>query len=462
MLCQQVCDLAERKPVCKMAAITEPISVKSPGKISKRVEKELHQTKVVIRRLPPDFTQEKLLESIPLFPDHYFFYFSPGDPTAGALGCSRAYIGFSNEEDIPPFHAQYDGSIFESEKGVKYRAVIEFAPYQGVPKKMKRKLDVRCGTIEQDSDYKFFVESLEAKAEPLSSVELSSYLEGPSSKAPENQTTPLIEYLRDRRSKSRGRGRGSSVEVRKKQKGDSSSKSKTPSKSGKSEKFEKDTSKISKSKSSRSKHDSKFQEETKHHSHRSTSGTVSTNHIGNDTSTPTSSLGADRGQVKEKGLGEKDDKGKVIQNGDVREGRDRGGGKGRRNRERPDRAIYTPRNRSSDQLSGSPSGRSNPKEYDGRARDGGESYSCSKHGDKSSNHRFYDRDKSDEYAQRDRSGGRDKEHTYDDTRELKKKPRERYRSGGGGGRGRDGQYQGGRSSRGGERKKYSDSEFHDR
>ena len=37
-------------------------------KVSRRVEKELNQTKVIVRRLPPDFTEEKFLEQFSPFP----------------------------------------------------------------------------------------------------------------------------------------------------------------------------------------------------------------------------------------------------------------------------------------------------------------------------------------------------------------------------------------------------------
>lgn len=195
-------------------------------KVSKRVEKELHQTKVIIRRLPPDFTEEKLREKLSSLPPHSYFYFAPGDPTLGPHGCSRAYISFTDESLMLPFRDQFDGYVFETEKGQKYRSIIEFAPYQGIPKKSKRKPDARCGTIEQDADYQAFLQAYEAKPEPLPSVDLITYIgDIGASKKSDVQVTPLIEYLEKRRSSRSSKGGKNKVfvvEPRKKRKGDSS------------------------------------------------------------------------------------------------------------------------------------------------------------------------------------------------------------------------------------------------
>lgn len=198
-------------------------------KISKRVEKELQQTKVIIRRLPPDFTEEKLLEKLSPLPPHNYFYFAPGDPTLGPHGCSRAYISFAELPSILPFRDQLDGSVFETEKEQKYRAIVEFAPYQNIPKKSKRKPDTRCGTIEQDADYQAFLLSYETKPESRPSIDLLTYSEDAvANKVPDVQVTPLIEYLKEKRRGSRG-GKNKVLVVeskRKRKSGESASKTK--------------------------------------------------------------------------------------------------------------------------------------------------------------------------------------------------------------------------------------------
>lgn len=176
------------------------MSVETTGKISKRVEKELHQNKVTIRRLPPDFTEEKFLTIINPLPVHSYFYFAPGDSSLGPHGYTRAYITFEDETEIVSFRDQYDGVVLESDQGTKYRIIVEYAPFQTTPRKIKKKADARTGTIEQDSDYKAFLEAYEAQNEGGSNLDLSSYLEElEANKVQGIQPTPLTEYLKEKR-----------------------------------------------------------------------------------------------------------------------------------------------------------------------------------------------------------------------------------------------------------------------
>ena len=357
----------------------------SGNKISKRVEKELHQTKVIIRRLPPDITEERFREIINPFPDHTYFYLAPGDQTLGPLGCSRAYITFEKEEEIVFFRDQYDGMILESEKGGKYRAIVEFAPYQGIPK--KRKADYRCGTIDKDSDYQSFLQSLDSRPEPRPSVKLETYLEElEANKIQDVQVTPLIEYLREKRS---GRSRGR-VDLKKKRKGggeSSSGKNKRSSKSADS--AELSSPKGSKSRDSSSSKGKKEKKESDSASSRTGSSTklASTQEAGGGgEASSTSRSGSSH---RSGGEGRQERKEKYRGGSDRKEGgggQDGGSGdtsgekesrKGRqRNRDRSDRPIYVPRSR--DQGSGGGGGgggaeRENTRDYpnrSGRGRQG--------------------------------------------------------------------------------------------
>ena len=173
-------------------------------KVSKRVEKELHQTKVVMRHLPPDFTEEKLNNVLAPLPSHNYFYFAPGDPDLGPSGYSRAYINFTDENELVTFRDKFDGLVLETEKGSKCRAIVEFAPFQNVPKKSKHRVDPRCGTIEQDPEYIEFVKSLTEKQQAQRpSVDLSALLleQMETQKTPSVQKTPLIEFLKEKKAK---------------------------------------------------------------------------------------------------------------------------------------------------------------------------------------------------------------------------------------------------------------------
>ncbi len=185
------------------------MSAGSSFKVSKRVEKELHQTKVVIRRLPPDFTIEKFQETVQPLPSNSYFYFAPGDPSFGPHGCCRAYISFNNESEIIPFRDKYDGLVLESEKKVKYRMTVEYAPFQNIPKKTKKKPDPRVGTIDQDTDYIEFLKAYETTEEPNLSLDLVAYLQNlESTKSKEVQPTPLTEYLDKKGLRKKARSEG--------------------------------------------------------------------------------------------------------------------------------------------------------------------------------------------------------------------------------------------------------------
>ena len=369
----------------------------SGAKVSKRVEKELHQNKVVIRRLPPDYNEEKLKELINPFPDHTYFYFSPGDHTLGPLGCSRAYVTFENEEEIVPFRDQYDGMILESEKGCKYRAIVEFAPYQGVPKKAKRKPDARIGTIEKEPDFQAFMQSLEGQPEPRPAITLETYLEElEANKIQDVQVTPLIEYLRDRMSGRGGRSRGR-VDMKKKRKGESSggkSKSyKTSSKSSSSV----DVADTTKSRESDSKGRPKEKKESESVSRSGSSSKL----VQEEGESRAKSGGVSqryssesRQERKEKYRGSSDRKGSGggQETADTASGEKESRQEKRRNRDRPDRSVYVPRGR--DQGSGSGGGERDSKEssrdYYGRGGRGKQGRS----------------DQSSDYGGRPRSRGR--------------------------------------------------------
>ncbi|XP_041357554.1 regulator of nonsense transcripts 3A-like isoform X2 [Gigantopelta aegis] len=161
-------------------------------------------SKVVMRRLPPSLTPEQFLEQVSPLPNYDFFYFVKADMSLGQWAFTRAYINFQQPEDIYIFRDKFDGYIFLDSKGNEYPAIVEFAPFQKVPKKKAKKPDAKKGTIEQDSDYLKFVESLtNPDDEPVSSID--TYLEELEQREKETKgnrvkmSTPLIEFLLKRR-----------------------------------------------------------------------------------------------------------------------------------------------------------------------------------------------------------------------------------------------------------------------
>ena len=173
-------------------------------RVLKRAEKELAQTKVILRHLPPDFTQDQLSTVLDRLPPHDYFTFVSGNLELGKFGCARAYINFKHCEHIVPFRDAYDGMVLETgNKGVKYRLIIELAPYQIVPRR-PAKLDRRCGGISQDPEYKGFLEQYGRQVDPLPSIDVTYLHEVEKRKVDSLQATPLTAYLRDKYSVPRG------------------------------------------------------------------------------------------------------------------------------------------------------------------------------------------------------------------------------------------------------------------
>ncbi|XP_033207112.1 regulator of nonsense transcripts 3A isoform X2 [Belonocnema kinseyi] len=164
-------------------------------------EKCRPMTKVIIRRLPPSMTQEQFMEQISPLPDYDHLYLVKADMSLGQNGFSRAYINFVNQQDIFIFREKFDNYVFVDAKGTEYPAVVEFAPFQRLPKKrMGKKKDLKCGTIETDLYYISFVESLKTQEnETGNNQPKTEYSYQPTDDTPKKISTPLLDYLKQRK-----------------------------------------------------------------------------------------------------------------------------------------------------------------------------------------------------------------------------------------------------------------------
>ncbi|XP_077514409.1 uncharacterized protein LOC144125156 isoform X3 [Amblyomma americanum] len=181
---------------------------RSSSEASKSKEKKDKSflTKVVIRRLPPTMTEEQFLEQISPVPESDYMYFVKGDKSRGPHAFSRAYINFVNQDEIFIFKEKFDDYVFIDEKGNEYSAIVEYAPFQKIPKRRTRKKDPKCGTIEQDPEYLKFLESLE-QPEEVTLPSIDTYIEEIEAREKEMKAnngclkvvTPLIEYLQQRK-----------------------------------------------------------------------------------------------------------------------------------------------------------------------------------------------------------------------------------------------------------------------
>ncbi|XP_064348984.1 regulator of nonsense transcripts 3A isoform X1 [Camelus dromedarius] len=172
------------------------------GGVSKpREEKRTVLSKVVIRRLPPGLTKEQLAEQLHPLPAHDYFEFFTADLSLYPHLYSRAYINFRNPDDILLFRDRFDGYIFIDSKGLEYPAVVEFAPFQKIAKKKLKKKDAKTGSIEDDPEYKKFLEAYCVEEEKTSAnpETLLGDIEAKTRELIARRTTPLLEYIKNRK-----------------------------------------------------------------------------------------------------------------------------------------------------------------------------------------------------------------------------------------------------------------------
>ncbi|XP_038604409.1 regulator of nonsense transcripts 3B [Tachyglossus aculeatus] len=157
-------------------------------------------SKVVIRRLPPSLTKEQLEEHLQPLPEHDYFEFFANDSSLYPHMFSRAYINFKNQEDIVLFRDRFDGYVFIDHKGQEYPAIVEFAPFQKSAKKKSKKKDAKTGTIDEDPEYKKFLESYSADDEKLTSTPetLLEEIEARNKELIAKKTTPLLNFLKNK------------------------------------------------------------------------------------------------------------------------------------------------------------------------------------------------------------------------------------------------------------------------
>ncbi|KAG5679507.1 hypothetical protein PVAND_009070 [Polypedilum vanderplanki] len=152
--------------------------------------------KVVIRKLPPNLTSEEFLEIISPIPDYSDYYFVKADWSLGAEATSRAYIEFKNQEDIFIFKDKFDEYVFvDNVRGTEYPAIVEFAPFQNLPKSRARK-DKHVNSIENEQHFLNFLEMLK-KSEDAENQKVEPKLEYSYQIKDDKKitSTPLLEFI---------------------------------------------------------------------------------------------------------------------------------------------------------------------------------------------------------------------------------------------------------------------------
>ncbi|KAI9679561.1 MAG: hypothetical protein M1817_005583 [Caeruleum heppii] len=165
--------------------------------------------KVVVRRLPPSFTQTELEETLG---NEWrvgegrvdWLLYKPGkiseDPSKHSRA-SRAYLHLTDQAHLPTLANKVRSSTFPDAKQATNLPShfgppsVEFAPYSRIPS--KRRVDARQGTIDQDPEFIAFLESLTS---PIAPKPASSEPEtAPSVKDTKPAVTPLVQFLKDKK-----------------------------------------------------------------------------------------------------------------------------------------------------------------------------------------------------------------------------------------------------------------------
>ncbi|CAO2636631.1 Regulator of nonsense transcripts 3B [Lemmus lemmus] len=175
-------------------------SAKGEDKQDRNKEKKEALSKVVIRRLPPTLTKEQLQEHLQPMPEHDYFEFFSNDTSLYPHMYARAYINFKNQEDIILFRDRFDGYVFLDNKDQEYHAIVEFAPFQKAAKKKIKKRDRKVGTIDDDPEYRKFLESYATDNEKTTSTPetLLEELEAKNRELIAKRTTPLLSFLKNK------------------------------------------------------------------------------------------------------------------------------------------------------------------------------------------------------------------------------------------------------------------------
>lgn len=164
-------------------------------------------------------TEDEFLKQIEPIPDYDYFYFVAADMSLRENASARAYINFCQQDDIFIFKDKFDGYVFVDGKGVEYPAIVEFAPFQGLVKIKSRKKDNKCNTIETDTHFMQFLESLKQNEVETGKQEMKLEYSYQIKDDKKITSTPLLEYIASKK-QARREERRKKIDDRKKQRDD--------------------------------------------------------------------------------------------------------------------------------------------------------------------------------------------------------------------------------------------------
>ncbi|PNY28452.1 Regulator of nonsense transcripts UPF3 [Tolypocladium capitatum] len=234
----------------------------SGGEPSRRARTKAQDegVKLIIRRLPPGMTEA---EFVLILGSNWevnkgkvdWLSYCPGKVSKDKPSRpSRAYLHLLRKDDIMSVSQVVHSATWEDAKStftspsLSGPPVLEFSTYKKIPGS-KRRTDPRQGTIDQDPEFMAFLESLANPAPPRESIDVED-ADGASKEEAKVTTTPLIEFLKEKKAnkgKDGGSAKGAksaSAKGKGSSKEDDSTKKRRESKADKSDKASKETVKI--------------------------------------------------------------------------------------------------------------------------------------------------------------------------------------------------------------------------
>ncbi|KAF4629781.1 hypothetical protein G7Y89_g8363 [Cudoniella acicularis] len=188
-----------------------PVPASQTGNARSGPKPPAPKLKVIIRRLPPGLTET---EFVSVLGDEWklgqgkvdWYLYKPGkdskDPSKPSRP-SRAYLHLTNESHLLSLSDIVRQSLFDDAQNTFTSScligppTVEFAPYGRTPAG-RRRVDARAGTIDQDPEFMAFLEGL-ANPTTTKEVNAESLSEGAVSKQEKVTTTPLVQFLKDKK-----------------------------------------------------------------------------------------------------------------------------------------------------------------------------------------------------------------------------------------------------------------------
>ncbi|XP_017839617.1 regulator of nonsense transcripts 3B isoform X2 [Drosophila busckii] len=181
-------------------------------------DKSCQLIRIVVRHLPPTMTEKEFLAQVDPLPENDSYYYCPADWSLGQEATCRAYIDISTKDtnDVLQFRDRFDGYVFVDSRGSEYIAIVEYAPFQSLLKNKARGHDNKINTIEQEQHFQEFLQSLEEEREDanrLSDVKIDFSFDLKNDE--KVKSTPLLQYLSNKKEKRREEARKRNEEKRK-------------------------------------------------------------------------------------------------------------------------------------------------------------------------------------------------------------------------------------------------------